>query len=825
MDRFLYDAAMTMRTAILAKCSGVLLLSLMLSSCGSDEPPSVSEAALDPSTLGEYAASDRAVATEATKVAEAPTQPTAPPTATADDEPDRAQQLDAITTEPTEHIVPAAAVDPGPDVTPKTGGWRLADAASPYLRQHADNPVEWYPWGDEAFAAAKAEDKLIFLSIGYSSCHWCHRMEHDTFLHEGVARKLSESFISIKVDREERPDVDNRYMTALQIISEGRGGWPISLFLTPDGHPITGGTYFPAEDTGRMPGFLGVLDRLNELWADKHDEVVEAAGKFGAHLQKDRLPAPGTWDSKLTLDMATTQQTGMLDSDWGGSHSAPKFPASAQLQFLLRQHLRSGVTVIDLVRTTLDRMASGGMHDHVGGGFHRYSTDAKWQVPHFEKMLYDNAQLALTYAEAYAQVGADEYAHIARRTLAWLMGDMRSPEGLYYSARDADSAPYDENDRAIEGEFPEEGLFYLWTPAQLRAVLGEQDGASFARLFKVTDDGNFEGGASIVRPMRTLGDLASDPGDGLPSGKAFMTWLDAAFAKLAAARAERPPAFRDEKCLAGWNGLTLSALARTGALLDDPALRDEAASLASSLHAALIQDGEAGMVLKHVHFEGHSAGEGDLFDHASVARGLLDAFEACGDPLMLTRAIGLTHAMLDRFEDTEDGGFFDTQGLDPNLPGQTRDVLDNAVPAGNSVAVEVLVRLSALDDSGRFEGAARRALDRVGPMAQQNPRPFAALLAGIDAWHGPLVEIVLDGSGPEYTTMLRHVRTTLLPAALLIPDASALADAFDQTPSLLADRVAPEGEARAWVCVKGACLAPAKDTATLIRQLKLLQAR
>jgi uncharacterized protein YyaL (SSP411 family) len=651
-------------------------------------------------------------------------------------------------------------------------------------------------------------------------------MEHDTFMHEEVARLLNEHFVSIKVDREERPDVDNRYMTALQIISEGRGGWPISLFLTPTGDPIYGGTYFPAEDTGRMPGFIGVLERTIDLWGEKRDEVVDGAAKFGAHLQKDFLPEPGTWDSKLTLDLATTQLTGLLDPDWGGTHGAPKFPPTMLVQFLLRQHQRSGVTVVDLLRTTLDRMAMGGMHDHVAGGFHRYSVDAKWEVPHFEKMLYDNAQLALTYAEAYALLGVDDYARTARRTLAWLMRDMRSPEGLYYSARDADSLPFEADGTPVAGAHGEEGLFYLWTPEQLAEVLGEEDGAAFARLFNVTDEGNFEDGASILRPMRTLGDMAFDPGEGAPRGEAFEPWLDAAFLKLEAHRAKRPPAFRDEKALAGWNGLVLSALARTGALLDDQALRNEAASLAAALNGTMVfETFDLGWHVMHVRFEGKSSGEGDLFDYACVARGLLDAYEATGEPTSLSLSMHVANSMLDAFEDAEGGGFFDTKGLDPNLPGKTRDVLDSAVPAGTSVAIEVLTRLAALDDSARFETAAKRALDRVGPMAEENPRPFAGLLIGIDAWHGPLAEIVLDGSGPEYEAMLRHVRTNLLPAALVIPDASTLADAFGETPSLLADRIAPDGEARAWVCVKGACLAPAKDVSTLKRQLELLQPR
>jgi uncharacterized protein YyaL (SSP411 family) len=709
----------------------------------------------------------------------------------------------------------------------RSPAWRLAEEDSPYLRSHADNPVEWYPWGQEAFERARQLDRPVFLSIGYSSCHWCHVMEHETFEDEACARLLNEHFVAIKVDREQRPDVDRQYMRALQIMTGG-GGWPASLFLTPEGEPFYGGTYFPPEPARGLPGFREILTAVHEAWTGDRQALLDGSRQLAEYLEGDELPEAGEWDAVALLDAATTELTGRLDPKLGGTFGAPKFPPTMLLRFLMRQQLRSGVTVTELVETTLDAMAQGGLHDHLSGGFHRYSTDARWRVPHFEKMLYDNALLALTYAEAAAWTGAPRHADVARSTLQWMVAEMRSPEGLYVSAFDADSLPFDGRGQPLPDMRPEEGLYYTWTLDELLAVLGETDGLAFASLHGASAEGNFEG-RNILAPFASRAELAEVELAGLSSrGAVRMEWLDRCRARLLEARAARPPPFRDDKCLAAWNGLALSAFARAGTLLGDAELVDEARRLASALDR-LIEERDGGPFLSHQWFEGRASGEGDLLDHAALAIGLLDAYEATGEVARLERSLSLARVLLDTFEDGEDGGFFDTRGGDPLLPGRGRDVYDGAVPAGSSLAVELLVRLAPLDDSGRFDRAAERALARLAPLVERVAPAFPGLLLAMDAWHGPLAEIVLDGRGAEHAALLDAARGRLLPSALLVVHAAEagerLSPLLGGPPSLLAERRAPAGEARAWVCRRGVCLAPTADVGTLVEQLGELTPR
>ncbi len=715
------------------------------------------------------------------------------------------------------------------DETSPRGGWRLADAASPYLRQHADNLVEWHPWGDEAFALAQQLDRPVFLSVGYSTCHWCHVMEHESFEDEAIAKLLNEKFISIKVDREERPDVDAHYMRAVQAFSQGRGGWPMSLFLAPDGRAFFGGTYFPPEPRFGKTDFPTLLSRAATFWESDRDKLLSDAESLHRMLVADPLPEGGDWDADNLLKRSTGAFVRRMDPERGGMAGAPKFPPSMALQFLMRRHLRVGADTLSLVETTLDAMAAGGMRDQIGGGFHRYSVDAEWHAPHFEKMLYDNALLAVTYAEAAVVTGNARHARVARDTLAWLRNDMRSPEGLYYSARDADSLPFDADDQPVAGAHPEEGRFYLWTPARLQGALGAEDAEHFLRLYRIDDTGNFEHGLSIADPGRTVEQMAADPGAGLPTGAGFIAWLDDVRARLRVARASRPPAFRDEKALVAWNGLALTGIARSADLLQDDALRAEAGQLARALREHVVPmalGGGADLAqLPHQRFEGVSSGAGDLSDHALLARGLLDAYQATGQVDDLLAARALVDAMLDRFEDSE-GAFFTTEGTDPLLPGRAREFHDGAVPSGTSVAVEVLLRLAPLDDEGRLRAAADKALRRLVPLIEQSPPNWPALLAAVDAAHGPLAEVVLDGEGAAHAEMLALARGRLLPAVLLIPNVRDLLPRLDadDPPGLLAWREAPDAEdgrgtGRAWVCVDAVCLAPADDVATLGEQL------
>ncbi len=725
-----------------------------------------------------------------------------------------------------------AAPDAAPAEAARPAGWRLADSASPYLHAHADNPVEWWPWGDAAFAHARELGRPVFLSIGYSACHWCHRMEHDTFEDGEVARRLNERFVCIKVDREERPDLDARYMNAL-VLMTGGGGWPASLFLLPDGRPFFGGTYFPARSGALGPGFLDVLDRLHQLWTEERTTVEEAAGELHDVLARDPLPAHAlAVDLTALLGESATLLASSLDGERGGLHGAPKFPPVLTLQYLLRQHLRTGLAVQELIEVALDAMSSGGLCDHVGGGFFRYCVDDGWETPHFEKMLAGNAQLALLYAEAAVALGQPRWADVARETLAFVSRELRLPSGLFAGSLDADSAP-------VAGERAEEGRFYLWTPEQLEDVLGDSFGSAFAQLHHVTREGTFleagqPTGLSLPRPMRTVPALAANPGPDLKPGDEFVRWRALSRVRLGLARDARPRPFRDDKALAAWNGLLLSAFARTASLQGNDDLLAESATLALVARAHLVARDEALLRVHHHLLGDATAGRGDLLDTAALARGLLDAYEAGGDPANLLDAFALARALVARFQEPT-GAFWDTELQDPRLPSRGRHPWDGSEPAGSSVAVEVLLRLAPLDDTGLLEASAVRALERLAPLAAGAPGSLPALLSAIDAALGPLAEVVLDGEGEPRRALVDVLRARVLPAALVVPDARRLLQAisdereaaraagraplFAEDPALLAGRRAPEGEARAWVCVRRACLLPAATPEELAGQL------
>ncbi len=722
-------------------------------------------------------------------------------------------------------------VDPeSGEIGERTGGWRLASEASPYLRQHADNTVDWYAWGPEAFERAVAENNPIFLSIGYSACHWCHVMEHESFEDEATGAYLRKHFISIKVDREQRPDVDSRYMTAVQQMT-GSGGWPLTAFLTPEGAPFYGGTYFPSKPMRQMPTFLDVLEWVNSIWTDDQQNVRELAQKNHRGLQRDIFPQPKEWDARGLLTDASAAMIDGLDPIYGGMRSTrpQRFPPSMLLRFLFRQQLRGGELNLSRAYLTLDMMASGGMRDHVGGGFHRYSVDPQWKVPHFEKMLYDNGVLAATYAEAYALSGREFYGDVARDTLQWLMRDMRSPEGLYYSARDADSLPFGQDGQALPGVHPEEGDVYTWTLPELKAALGDTDGLLFAKVFDIrkSDRGNFERGRSIPMPLKALDKLAQAPGDALPQGAAFLTWVRSAYDRLLVVRDRRPQAFRDEKSLSAWNGLALTGFAVSARLLDEDTLRAESDSLARALRDTLLREDEAGELwVDHQWFEGQASGDGVLTDYAYCARGFLDAYHASGNTDWLVVSYRLAQRMLDLFEDEHQGGLFETLGNDPLLPGRTRELTDGARASGHSVALHHLLRMAPLDDSGRFAAAVERAINSVGPLAGRSPQSFTSALTAVDAWLGPLTEVVVHVANDSTAgaALQQTARHSFLPAELFVPDAhraseALLADVLDEEPLLLAGRRAESGEAKAWVCKSGVCLLPVSSAEELEQQL------
>jgi hypothetical protein len=606
---------------------------------------------------------------------------------------------------------------------------RLAAENSPYLLQHAENPVNWYPWGPEALELARAQDKPIFLSIGYSACHWCHVMAHESFENPAIARLLNEHFISIKVDREERPDLDQIYMEAVQRMS-GRGGWPLSAFLTADLEPFFGGTYWPATARGGLPGFDDVLRAVAEAWRGRRAAIVEQGRQMIQLVRQDALDDTGQARSAAALDdqplrAAETALLQSFDPRFGGFGDAPKFPPASSLRLLLRRWSRQPeARVLQPVRLTLDKMAGGGMYDQLGGGFHRYSVDAQWLVPHFEKMLYDNALLADCYLEGWQVTGDPEYARIVRETLDYVLRDMRDAEGGFHSAEDADS----------EGE---EGAFYVWTPAEVRGILGADRAATFCYFYDVSDAGNFEGRNVLNRPKtldqaaqilnRNAEDLASE--------------LDEDRRRLLAARARRVRPGRDDKVLASWNGLMIEALAHAGAAMGVPEYLDAAAAAAdfllTRLHAA---DGR----LQHYWRARRAAGSGYLDDYAGLANALVTLYEARFEERWIDAAATLCDEILRRFADPDQGGFFYVEA-GGELPARKKDFFDGPMPSGTGLATTVLLRLGKLSGRADYLAAAERSLLAARGLMERAPTGVGTLLLALDLYLGPAAEIVILG--------------------------------------------------------------------------------
>ncbi|ACQ81947.1 protein of unknown function DUF255 [Beutenbergia cavernae DSM 12333] len=691
---------------------------------------------------------------------------------------------------------------------------RLAHSLSPYLRQHADNPVDWWEWGDDAFVEAARRDVPVLLSVGYAACHWCHVMAHESFEDADTAAGLNDRFVAIKVDREERPDVDAVYMAAVQGLT-GQGGWPMTVFLTPTGEPFYAGTYYPPEPRHGMPSFRQVLDAVAEAWTDRRDGVVEQARAIAGAIGADdggavgaRRPIVAVRASEPALDAAALDAAAAtlaaeFDARHGGFGGAPKFPPSMALELLLRHHARTGDDAsLAMVASTCEHMARGGIHDQLAGGFARYSVDATWAVPHFEKMLYDNAQLLRLHAHLHrsAEPGGPT-AELARRvatsTAEFLLRDLRTGQGAFASALDAD-AP------AEPGGRPEEGVSYVWTPVQLVDVLGEDDGAWAAAALGVTEAGTFEGGASTLR-------LPADPDDG-------ERWLRVR-ATLLAARDTRPQPARDDKVVAAWNGLAIAALAEAGALLDRPDWVDAAVACAELLVNVHLDDGR----LRRVSRDGvPGTAAGVLEDYADVADGFLALLQATGDPVWLTRAGALLDVVLDRFA-APGGGFFDTadDATDPRLATIRRpaDPSDNAAPSGSSAAAGALLSYAALTGSRPHRAAAEAALAAVAPLAERAPR-FAgwALAVAEAALAGPAeVAVVGPGDDPRTHTLLAAARGAGAPGAVVVaadPD-----DLGADAVPLLRDRPLLDGAPAAYVCRQFVCARPTGDPDELVALL------
>ena len=681
---------------------------------------------------------------------------------------------------------------------------RLATETSPYLLQHAENPVDWYPWGDEALERAKTEDKPILLSIGYSSCHWCHVMAHESFENEQIARIMNAAFVCIKVDREERPDVDGIYMAAVQALT-GSGGWPLTVFLTPEGKPFFGGTYFPPEDRAQMPGFPRVLGTMADAYRNKKGDVLQATSEIAGRLAQ--MSSPQHSDEPLNDDLFLAAfNTLARGFDWenGGFGQSPKFPQPLVLDVVLRQYARTGASLIlEMVETTLEKMAHGGMYDQIGGGFARYSTDEKWLVPHFEKMLYDNALLVRLYSHAFQATGNPLYGRVVDETLAFIEREMSHEAGGFYSSFDADS----------EGV---EGKFYVWTSGQIDEVLGEAEGRVVRACYGVEYGGNFEG-ESILWIPRDLDEVAADLG---MSGDEVLEVVERSRPKLFDARARRVPPGLDDKILVSWNALMLTAFVEAGLAFDRPEWIERAVQNASFLLDSLF-DGDRLLRTWKAGTGGDPGSAkipGYLEDYASLGGALLILHEATFDQRWLDESRRLADAMIDLFRDESTGAFYDTGSDASELFTRPRDVFDSAIPCGGSAAANLLLRLSTHTGESSYRTAAETSLASVREYMEKSGTGFGGWLAALDYFVSIPKEIVVLGEHDDPTTkdLLREVHTRYIQNSVITGADGQITPA--PTP-LLEGRALIDNCPTAYVCENYICQLPVTAPDALAVQL------
>ena len=628
---------------------------------------------------------------------------------------------------------------------------RLNREKSHYLLQHADNPVDWYPWGEEAFAKAKREDKPIFLSIGYSTCHWCHVMAHESFEDEEVGRMLNEFFVAIKVDREERPDVDMVYMAVCQAITL-KGGWPLSVFMTPDAKPFYAGTYFPKNGRMGMPGFMEIIGHIANAWANDRDPLLEASEKITKGIQPK--PSSGSIaDLGLdTLKKGYDQLAQAFDPKWGGFGSAPKFPTPHNLTFLLRWHRRNGeANALHMVEKTLDGMRNGGIFDHIGYGFCRYSVDERWLVPHFEKMLYDQAMLTMAYTEAYQATGEARHGAVAAEILTYVLRDMTAPEGGFYTAEDADS----------EGE---EGLFYVWTPTEIKEHLGNDLGDLFCRFYDIGPHGNFEDGRSILHTRIPLENFAARENMGVAELKNL---FEDARERLFAERERRIHPLKDDKILTSWNGLMIAAMAKAYQALGNQAYVDTAQGAAGFILDNLKKDGHR---LFRRYRDGDVAYPGYLDDYSNFVWGLIELYEATFETSYLEEAINLNQTMIDLFWDESYGGLFYSGKDNEVLIKQSKEIYDGAIPSSNSVAALNLVRLGHITGDRDLVDRAGQLTGTFAKRIKAYPSAYTQFLAALDFMIGPSHEIVIVESqnGKSSQSIVEAIHRQFAPNKVLL---------------------------------------------------------
>ncbi len=677
---------------------------------------------------------------------------------------------------------------------------RLIHETSPYLLQHADNPVDWHPWGEEAFGIARDRDVPILLSVGYSACHWCHVMERESFENDEIAALMNDLYVCIKVDREERPDVDSIYMSAVQQMT-GSGGWPMTVMLTPAGEPFYGGTYFPPADRAGMPGFPRVLQAMSDVYRDNRNEAQEIATQLVERIRAIVAPVEDD-EAPLALealDDAANAIDDQIDNVHGGVGAAPKFPQPMIWEFMLRHHARTGgADVMNAIELTLDGMARGGIYDQVGGGFHRYSTDPTWLVPHFEKMLYDNALLVKLYLHAYQATGQREHRRIVEETLDYVGREMTSPQGGFYSAQDADS----------EGV---EGKYFVWSPGEIVDVLGEDRGGLVNRLYGVTVEGNFEG-KTILHEAVSRDALADELG-------LSRERLDADVAdskrKLLKARQQHVPPLRDDKVLTEWNGLMLRAFAEAGAVLASPEYVDIARKNASFLLGAVRKNGR----LLRAYKNDEAKLLGYLADYASLIDGLIALHEADLDPLWLTEAIALADEMVALFWDEDSGQFYDTGADHERLVVKPRDATDNALPSGVSMATDVLLRLAVVTDNRDYEIKAVASLRSAAYLMSHHPTAVGHWLCVLDFHLSRPKEIAIVGhrKADDTRKLAQAVFEVYLPNRVLVSADPDVAERLESP--LTSDRPMVDGKAAAYVCEKYVCQLPVTDSRSLAQQL------
>ena len=694
---------------------------------------------------------------------------------------------------------------------------RLISEKSPYLLQHAYNPVDWYPWGDEAFEKAKQEDKPIFLSIGYSTCHWCHVMEHESFEDEEVAKLMNDAFVSIKVDREERPDIDNIYMTVCQMLSKGGCGWPLNIILTPDKKPFYAATYIPKEPRFGRAGMLDFVPRVKEVWKTGRDKVLDSANQITSALQQASNVSNGSKGEELgqsTLKVAYSQLSQSFDTVHGGFGRAPKFPTPHNLLFLLRYWKRSEDNkALEMVEKTLDAMRRGGVYDHIGFGFHRYSTDPQWLLPHFEKMLYDQAMLTIAYTEAYQATGKKDYEKTAREVFRYVLRDMTAPEGGFYSAEDADS----------EGE---EGKFYLWTEDEIREILGKEDADLINMVFNVEKGGNFSEEATGRNAQRNILYLKAS----LTESASLLNMdeqelekrIEASREKLFSARERRVHAHKDDKILTDWNGLMIAALAKGASAFNEPEYAEAAKQAADFILKTMRKaDGR----LLHRYRGGDAGIQANLDDYAFLVWGLIELYEATFNVSYLQTALKLNNDMIRQFWDDKNGGLYFSPYDGEELIVRQKEIYDGAVPSGNSVAMLNLLRLGRITANHEFEEKAAKIGSFFSNAVKQYPAAYTQLMVALDFGVGPSYEVVIVGNSQAEDTkaILDALRKQFIPNKIVLlrptekdtDDITSIAE-FTRGQSTLG------GKATAYVCLNYECKLPTTD---IVKMLELLNVK